>query len=546
MTFYHLDRSKVRCPRCQSKMVPAKAIQGGPSTDWLKCSQTNCHTYYDTWIPMPHQAYLLRDDAKRLGIFGGYGSGKTATSEKSDEKHILITANGETLIGADTLVQLENTLKKDFERTFPDDFVRRYQKQKNLITFHNGHTLYYRPLAEQGDLRSYNLTRAHILEASEVKHDSYVQLQTRLRNTAAIRYETHEDGTPITVYDSKSRTLKKKEKYNWIQMIVESNPDSGWIKDDFLLRSGRIHLHYDKDQKYHLNPLYTSPHMSSHIIPSKANVYLPEDFIPSLEQGKPKWWVKRYLYGSFDYAEGLVYPHFTDQIISSFDIPKHWPRIISMDYGLNDNTHFLFGAIDFNAEKFAKPAVFYYHEIVINNASVSEIATVYKDTLRRLLPANSLYKIPVMDARSHSQRSRTGEKKTLGTLFREEGCFFKPAQMDLDARILRTNNFIDQQHIYFFEEGVPHLIEEAKKYKYPDKKIERITKADRPIDKDNHGINALEFAVMELPHRLKQSSTKVYGADPMKQSHTPWGPQSKDSGFQGFGELFEVNHNDGW
>lgn len=529
-------------------MIPPQAIQGGPSTDWLKCTTPNCHTYYDTWIPMPHQAYVLSDPAKRLGIFGGYGSGKTATSEKSDEKHILTTPNGETLIGADTLVQLENTIKKDFERTFPNDFVKRYQKQKNLITFVNGHTLYYRPLAEQGDLRSYNLTRAHILEASEVKHDSYIQLQTRLRNMAAITYHTNADGTPITTYDNTTRTYKQKEKHNWIQMIVESNPDSGWIKDDFLLRSHKIHIHYDNNQKYHLNPNYTNPNISSHIIPSKANIYLPEDFIPSLEVGKPKWWVKRYLYGSFDYAEGLVYPHFMDQIISKFEIPKHWPRIISMDYGLNDNTHFLFGAIDFEGEHFKKPAVYYYHEIVINNASISEIATVYKDVIRKTVPIHSLYKTPVMDARSHSQRTRIGEKKTLGTLFQEEGCFFKPAQMDLNARILRTNDFIDQQHVYFFDEGVPHLIEEAKKYKYPDKKIERITKADKPIDKDNHGINALEFGIMELPYRLKQRDTTVYVANkPTKTRKSSWDPIQKPSfEREGFGQIYEVIDNDGW
>ena len=530
-------------------MTPATSINGGASTDWLKCSQKGCHTFYDTAIPMPHQAYILKDSSPKLGVFGGYGSGKTYTTLKSDEKHILNTPNGETLIGADTLVQLENTLKKDFEKDFPLDFVRRYNRQKNMITFINGHTLYYRHLADEGDIRSYNLTRAHILEASEVKHDSYIQLQTRLRNTAAIEYKINENNEPVIEYNPITKQHHKKEKLNWIQLIVESNPDSGWIKEDFLLKSTEVHVHHDSKQKYHLNPHFVAKDTRSHIIPSKANIHLPEDFIPSLEKGKPEWWVKRYLKGSFDYAEGLVYPHATDQIIDDFEIPKHWPRVISMDYGLNDNTHFIFSAIDFEGERNGKPAVYAFKEIVINDASISQIATVYKEQIRRHLPNGRLYKTPVMDGRSYSQRTRTNDKKTIGTLFHEEGCFFKPAQMDLDARIMRTNDFINNQQMWFFKEGVSRLIEEIKNYKFPDKKLNKSTNTDKPVDKNNHGINALEFQVMELPYQLKFSTSRVYAANqPVKRKDNSWDPLShnESNGFQGFGEVFEVTDGNSW
>jgi len=529
-------------------MEPAQAINGGPSTDWLVCTQSNCHTYYDTAIPMPHQIEILKDKSPQVGLFGGYGSGKTYTSLKADEKHILTTPNGETLIGADTLVQLENTIKKDFEKDFPLDFVKRYNRQKNMITFINGHTVYYRHLADEGDIRSYNLTRAHILEASEVKHDAYIQLQTRLRNTSAIEYETDEKtGEPVMIYSPKSKQYKQKEKLNWIQMFVESNPDSGWIKEDFLLKSHEIHIYDDQEQTYHLNPNYVSPNIKSHIIPSKANYYLPEDFIPSLERGKPDWWVKRYLRGSFDYAEGLVYPHAVDQMIDDFEIPKHWVRMVSMDYGLNDNTHFIFSAIDFDGDKNGKPAIYVFDEIVINNASISEIATVYKDYIRKIVPIGKLFKTPVMDGRSYSQRTKINDKKTIGTLFQEEGCYFRPAQMNLDARIMRTNDFINNQQIWFFKEGVPHLIEELKNYKFPDRKLNKTVKADKPIDKDNHGVNSLEFQIMEMPYRLKNTPTKIYTPGPKEREHDMWGVKTKkEKTFDGFGEIFEVTNGDSW
>ena len=496
-------------------MRTAQAIQGGPSTFWMRCSTPNCHTYYNTAVPMPHQDYALRDSSKRIGLFGGYGSGKTFTGYQGDQKHITLTPNGETLIGADTLVQLDNTVKKDLEKDFPIEFVHRYNRQKNSIQFVNGHILYYRPLADQGDIRSYNLTRVHILEASEVKHESYVQLQTRLRNENAIRHY-HENGAPIMKYNPNTHTLEKKERLNWIQMIVESNPDAGWIKEDFVLKSGRIYIHHDTNQKYHVDPEAVNPTISSHIIPSKANFHLPHDFISNLEKGKPKWWVNRYLYGSFDYSEGMVYPHFADAIIEDFDIPKHWPRVVGMDYGLNDNTHFIFGAIDQHGEmNNQRPAVYFFAEIARNDLTISQLAQLYKQGLRQHVPPNSLYRTPVMDGRSYSQRERTGEKKTIGTLFKNEGCVFKPAQMDLEARIMKLNDLIDSGQAYFFKRGTRLANEEFKKYRYPDKKLESSSKANKPIDKDNHGINATEFICMELPYKLIPTEGGV---------HTPYKP----------------------
>ena len=553
MRFFHVNRKKLKCTRCKAPMETAQAINGGPSDFWVRCTTPSCHTYYNLAIPMPHQALALRDPAPRVGFFGGYGSGKTFMGYQSDQKHVMLTPGGETLIGADTLVQLENTIRKDLEGDFPLDFVKKYNRQKNLINFVNGHILYYRHLADQGDIRSYDLTRAHVLEASEVKHESYIQLQTRLRNDAAIRYEHDEDGSPIMVESPKTGQLKKKEKMNWIQLVTESNPDSGWIKEDHLMKSGRIYVHQaDKTnkQKYHVNPNEASNITSSHIIPSKANIYLPEDFIPSLEKGKPNWWIRRYLYGSFDYSEGMVYPHFNDAIIPSFEIPDDLERVIGMDYGLNDNTHFVFGALDWHGVyNRGRPAVYFFKEIVINNASISQIAEAYKQGIRAHVPKNKLYRTPVMDGRSYSQRTRTGEKKTIGTLFQQEGCNFKPAQMDLDARIMRLNDLIDSGMAYFFEDGVPHLIEEAKKYRYQERKLQRDNKADKPVDKENHGINATEFIGMELPYKLQKSNQGIYSPETRpprrkvkKSQRDEWDPFSTEDGsddqFEGFASVF--------
>ena len=61
----------VSCPRCNSKLQRAQAMNGGLSEFWLKCSR--CNTYVNTYIPQPHQRAVHSDSHTFVGNFGGYG-----------------------------------------------------------------------------------------------------------------------------------------------------------------------------------------------------------------------------------------------------------------------------------------------------------------------------------------------------------------------------------------------------------------------------------------------------------------------------------------
>lgn len=545
MKFYSISREKLRCPTCGRPVISALSIRGTPCENWVRCDDFDCKTFINLAIPMPHQQMIIEDAHKRVGVFGAYGSGKTFATYQADEKHILITPNGETLIGADTLVQLENTIKKDLEGDFPLEFVQHYNRQKNKIDFINGHILYYRTMADEGDIRSYNLTRAHLLEASEIKHDSYVQIQARVRNEAGMIAELDRDGNFIFDYDRVEKRYKKRIKYDWTQTIIESNPDSGWILSDVLLLSGEIYLHDSEDQDYYVPPEKALAFLASHIMPTKSNYMLAPDYYTNLRAGKPHWWIRRFVDGSFEYAEGLVYPNAAANIIDDFEVPKHWPRLIGFDYGLNDNSHFMFGAIDWYGEYFrnGKPALFWYAEVVHNNMNVQQLAQMYKAELRRSVPAGGFYKSPVMDARSYSLRTKTGANKTLGTLFEEQGCFFRPAEMNLDARIFRGNQLIDNRQEFFFRVGVEKFIQEITNYKYPEKKLMGEKSSYKPIDKNNHGVNAREFAIMELPRNMKpivDTPRRNYYEDESRPQlkYNPLFPFDEPETPKGIGSLF--------
>lgn len=492
-----LHKDKLHCPECQTKMVEAVSISGAESDFYMSCP--NCPTYVDTYIPLDHQAAFHADPARYSAMFSGYGTGKTLADVKDDEKHILITPKGETLVGATVLNQVESTFKKDFERDFPLAFLKHYNKQKNEMFFVNDHKLMYRPLYDQGVLRSLNLTRFTIVEASEVDYDKFTQLQTRLRNRAGMIPWTDHLGNIL--YDIVEGRPRVRIKYDWRKGTLESNPDAGWIKDEFLGTSNRIYLHGKEihEQQYLVPTHKADIHKSTHIVPTAANPHLPPDFISEISAGKPRWWIKRYLEGSFEYAEGLVYPEALRTIVDSFDIPKHWQHVIASDYGINDETVFLFGAIDP-----VNYILYIYHELVVNRMNVREISNLYKADLKRFVPLGGLMTSPVMDRMSLTKPQSSDVEKTLGDLFLEEGLLFKPAKMNLNARILRTNTFIELGQIKIFK-NCRFLIGEIIKYKFPEKTLDGKGKnTDKPEDKNNHAVNTLEFMAMELPPNLKQ------------------------------------------
>lgn len=481
-------------------MLPAKNIDGTDSTFWLKCCSPKCNTYLDTYIPQEHQVHIHEDTHKYIGVFGGYGSGKTQCTLKDDEKHMLSNPNGMTVVGSAVLSQVEQTYEKDFRKDFPAAFIKSENKSKKTYTLVNGHELLIKTLYDEELIRSMNATRIHIVEASAVDHELFVQLQARLRNFIAVKLDTDPEGNPI--WDSKKNTFKFSA--DWRKCLVESNPSVGWIRDNFLLESDYINTEYCNQKYYVAKP---NKNYSSYIFPTRLNKFLPEGFEENLANNKPTWWINRYLNGSFDYAEGMVYPNVMKAMIESFHVPPDWVRYMAMDYGVNDPTIFIFLAVD----------PINHVAYVIGEAGHSDMdykqqAAVYWDAHKALVPLNNYYKRPVMDGRSINKRN-DANLKTIGDLFKEEGIFFNAAKMDLNSRLLKVNTLINSGKLKIFKDKCPILYKEIVNYKFPERTADGRSKGDKPVDKNNHATNALEFACMELPENMVLTDLQAYSSD---------------------------------
>ena len=484
------------CPRCYSKLRPTISISGAPSTDWLECSNPVCNTFVDMYHPMEHQRSVHEDAHRIIGNFGSYGTGKTKTSEKEMEKHIFLTPNANILLGANITSQYEQTLLRDFEKSFPQAFLKGRSVQKGYLDFINDARLMLRPFDDPDKLRSNNYSLVIMLEASEINADAFHQLKTRLRNNAA----TH--------YDPQTQTM-----YDWRKLICESNPDSGWIRTDVLLVSSQITQHgkYAQDSYDNaVDPMSIDQSISSHVASTDVNHYLPADYIQVNSKNKPIWWIKRFLHGSFAFAEGLVYPNAVNCIVKTPRdpdgnplTPKHfpdWKVLVAHDYGLMDEATFVYAAVDKKRNK-----LIVYRVDHTNNAPLKDLVALFNKGAKDI-NFGQLYTTPIIDPKNNK---RDYNKKDLISHYQDYGITFKPGHVNVDARIVRLNDYIEAGCLEIWD-CCDFLITELKDYKFKPKTLDDKDAKNVPIDARNHAINALEWIGMELPANPNKLSLTGY------------------------------------
>lgn len=482
------------CPRCGAKTERCTTLSGDISPFWRECTQ--CNTFINTYIPQEHQALFHTDAHKFKGNFGGYGSGKTTTTREEFYKHMAITPNGTGLIGANISAQYEQTIKRDIEADFPASLVKDVSVKNSYIEFVNGYRLMFRPFDDPGKLRSLNLDFLAIVEGSEVDDQIFIIGKTRVRNTAATSQKFDDQGRPLFGYTEQGVAIPIIDG-DWRTIITESNPDAGWIRTNVLLPSSFIQINGDSVDHYEPNPEIADPAISSHVTTTACNQFLPPTYIQDTSKGRPQWWINRYLFGSFTYAEGLVYPAalYNDRtkqnhVVPTRPIPKHWKRIHANDYGLSDKTGLLWGAIDEERGK-----LIIYKEWYENNRNIAEIAEAVKQGSKDV-PDGGWIRPHIIDPRSGIKRDYN--KKNLIDHFLEYGISYTPGQVSVDARVFKLNTMFEQDFIEIMD-CCKNLIAELKEYKFPSDDSAESGRKDKPEDKNNHLINPLEWIAMELP-----------------------------------------------
>ena len=445
------------------------------------CNASEIHYY-----PQPHQAEFHRDKHTFKAIFGAYGSGKTTTAVISILQHVLHVPFGRTALLAPTMQLLKETSYKELMKFLPHTHIaeERRTKGEEKIVLKNGHEIMLLPSDTAEKIRSLNLTAFYLEEASNSKYDVFVELTARLRNEAAVEYNVAEDGT---------RTVKNSK----LLGILCSNPDSGWIRTEVLHKSDKVYasLVYPKDPQF-------NPFLSTHIHSSYQNKYLDPDFQTRIGRGKPDWWVKRYIYGSFEYAEGLVYPQFGQSVVEPFTVPPNWKRMFGVDFGLRDPTVMLGVAIDPD-----RGIAYVYAEHYQSEKPVNYHAAEMRKILDKVPPGMINGQI-VADPAGKQRRGTTG--RSYFGHYAEYGLWFKEALNNLESGIMKVFTYFEMGKLKIMSNCV-HTIKEGRDYKYSEHAINQDrNRGEKPMDFNNHAMDVLRYIMQELPDNPEDLVNEVY------------------------------------
>ena len=481
------------CKLCSSGLM----IQP-PDKGYAICNVCECAEIL--YVPQPHQKAFHEDTHTFKALFGAYGSGKTTTAVLEIIEHVLGTPNGRTAMLAPTMTMLKATSYKELKMWLPHTLVEREftSKGSEKIVMKNGHEIYLLPSNSADRIRSLNLTAFYLEEASNAKYELFAELQARTRNEKAFVYETDEFGNFVMEYDEDLEIDRKIIKYNKLLGVICSNPDVGWIRTEILFKSGEIF----SEQKYPRKEEDCNPYMSTHIHNSFKNKYLDADFQERMSRGKPQWWIKRYIYGSFDYAEGLVYPTMTENIVDPFPIPGNWKRMFGVDFGLRDPTVMVGIAIDP-----ISGIIYVYDEHYENEKPVNYHAGRMKMILNRV-PQGMINGQLIADP-AGKQMKGDGTRSYFSH-YAEYGLWFKGGNNAITSGIMKIYTYLSLGKLKIMSNCI-NVITEAREYKYESEELDSDkNRGEKPKDAHNHAMDALRYIIAELPDDPDKIITEVY------------------------------------
>lgn len=499
--------SLVNCPRCNTPLQSAIAITGAESPSFNECP--SCGTLVNIFKPIKYQEEFAMRDELYIMSAGGFGSGKSRITIEKVIQHLILIPNARVVVSARTYPAIEATFVKDFFSIMPRKLLRRKNEMKHEWVFTNGSELILRSFDDPTKLRGINATMWVLLEASNIQKAGFELAQNRIRNTAALLPQLDAKGNPMFKYDEKSKSMRPIYAHDVRRIIIETNPDSGWVKKDFLQDSGEV-VYYGSAYRegYRMNTV-TDPNKFTMVMATDANPYLPEGFIEEQTRGKSPAYIQQFFYGSFNFSEGLVYPNVGARIVKPHPLPREFNEqgkrvlwyLVGLDYGISDPLAIIYAAFSSETKK-----IYFFDEVYEKDLDVKTAVSRHREKMKlHKITNDKLMMLPLFDGRSYNKRE--ANLQTIGSLFNAEGLFFTPSFTYNDARIAKFNGIINEGEIEIFS-NLDFYIEEVTNYKF--KTNRDGTTSDKPMDKNNHAINAGEFIIMALPLNISNFNMSAY------------------------------------
>jgi hypothetical protein len=255
--------------------------------------------------------------------------------------------------------------------------------------------------------------------------------------------------------------------------------------------------------------------------PTTENPHLPEDYVDDLIEGKPEYWINRYIKGDPSAFSGQILTMWDESVhvIKPFDVPPEWNRCVILDHGTNNPTAVLWMAIHpegfhiiYKEHYESGQTVDWHAEKIIQKNGSDNVhlwladPTIFNKTLQS--PTRGLYSV--------------------GDVYAEFGLHFGPADNDRKAgveKMLQMFKIYDNLVNPFTQKkGSPKIfvtsdcewsIYELPQWRWKEVRVrgKYRNKPEEPEKADDHTVDCTRYGVMAL---LRPSKEKKLGPAPFK------------------------------
>lgn len=435
------------------------------------------------FVPYPKQRRILEDPALTVVATGGVGFGKTVTSAAKVLAEAYLTP-GTYLVGAPTYGQLRDTLWMTMTRMVNPAFVVRVNHSARpslTIRTKNGQIsqILGRSLSDAGPLRGLNLSGAAIDEATLCNPEAVDEVKSRLRQQRTGR--------------------------NWL--FITTNPAGrNWFWTWFIAPLEEI-----EDENERARARGWRQDLAVYNVTSFENPYLYQDFLspdgsrvlnPRPRISRFLWdrWHsltpqgrKRWMLGSFEDFSGEVYSAFDpDRHVVPMpaewrgEIPKHFELIQGADFGFHpDPWATVTVAVEPRFDpRFPKRRLPPRYWVVGEHY---ELARGLEHHAARMREIEFGRKISVRFT-DHEAMVRHELQKALQRAGSSNPICSPAIKGTIEVRIDFINRLFLHDRLRILQGAAPNLVRELRTRDYD-------PKTRRPVDRDNHMTDALEYAL---------------------------------------------------
>ena len=280
-------------------------------------------------------------------LFGGAAGGGKSFGQLVDAfLFALQYAKSKQIIFRRTFSDLEKSLIRVSLELYPKE-VASYNSSKHTWTFKNGSVIDFGYIDNEKDVYQYQSAEYDIIRFDELTHFTeymYTYMISRCRGANSFPKGIKSSTNPGGVGHSwvKKRFIDIGEPNKIHECLLESGQTTTRIFIPSLVQDNKFLLTSDPDYVKRL------------------------DNLPEKER-------KALKFGDWEIYDGVFFPEFTRRthVIEPFEIPEHWNRYVSIDYGL-DMFAVLFHAVDTYGEDYI------YNEIHQSNLIISNAAELLK------------------------------------------------------------------------------------------------------------------------------------------------------------------------